>query len=156
VEAQVAGPIEAPGTCIPSPIKLRNASPKMASGTVKVRFTMIGPIEFGIRCFHTSRGPLAPRDLEARANSCSLSCIILPRTILAMNVHPVIPRAMVMVMIPGFSTNHREDGYDEGGEAVEDLDAALHDVVHPAPRNPETAPKVTPKKRSRKAARKPM
>jgi hypothetical protein len=48
-------------------MKLRNASAKMASGTVNVRVTMIGPKELGIRCFHTSLDPLAPSEREASA-----------------------------------------------------------------------------------------
>jgi hypothetical protein len=82
-------------------MKLRKASAKIADGMVNMRFTMMGPKEFGIRCFQTNRNRLAPKDWEARANSCSLSCSILPRTILAMYVQPVSPIAMEIVMIPG-------------------------------------------------------
>ena len=67
----------------PRPMKLRNASAKMAAGMVNIRFTMMGPREFGSRCLRTRRDPLAPSERDAMANSwfAASSC---HRTILAM------------------------------------------------------------------------
>src|SRR3712207_9392431 len=54
----IRDPSEASGTWIPRPIKLRNASAKIADGIVNMRLTIIAPKELGIRGFHTSREPL--------------------------------------------------------------------------------------------------
>src|SRR5215211_1727669 len=62
-------PKDASGTWIPSPIKLKNASAKIAAGIVNIRFITMSPRELGIRCFHTSLNPLAPREREASVNS---------------------------------------------------------------------------------------
>src|SRR5690606_2531175 len=57
------------GEEIPSPIKLRNASAKMADGTVKVICTMIGPIEFGSSPLRIIREVFVPNAFDARIYS---------------------------------------------------------------------------------------
>ena len=52
------------GGCMPTPMKLRNASMKMAEGMAKVRVTMTGPRMLGTRCRRTTLPGLVP---EARA-----------------------------------------------------------------------------------------
>jgi hypothetical protein len=84
VPSLIRDPSEALGIWMPSPIKLRNDSAKMASGMVKITEIIMGPRELVMRCFHTSLNLSAPREREARAYSWSFSCSILPRTILAM------------------------------------------------------------------------
>ncbi|MNR65280.1 hypothetical protein D3C85_1882550 [compost metagenome] len=53
-------PSDAAGDCTPKPRKLRNASAKMALGTVSVSVTIIGPMALGIRCRNKIRAVLAP------------------------------------------------------------------------------------------------
>ena len=53
---------------MPSPMKLRNDSAKMASGMVNITEIIMGPRALGMRCLHTSLNPPAPREREARAN----------------------------------------------------------------------------------------
>ena len=74
----------------------------------------------------------APSDREARKNSCSLSLRTWPRIRRAELVQPVRPMAMVIEMIPGLKDEHGKDGDYEDGDADQDLDDTLHDVVHPA------------------------
>ena len=49
---------------MPSPIKLRNDSAKIASGMVNITEIIMGPRELGMRCFHTRRNLPAPRERE--------------------------------------------------------------------------------------------
>lgn len=85
-------------------MKLSNDSAKIASGMVNITEIIVGPSELGMRCFHTRRNLPAPKEREARPNSWSFSCSILPRTILAMYVQPISPIAMLMVTMPGWKT----------------------------------------------------
>jgi len=55
---------EAWGLWMPSPIKLRNDSAKIASGMVNITEIIMGPRELGMRCFHTRRNLPAPRERE--------------------------------------------------------------------------------------------
>ena len=57
------------GDWIPSPRKLRNASAKIADGTVKVIWTIIRPIVLGKRFFLMILPVFVPNVLEARTNS---------------------------------------------------------------------------------------
>ena len=97
-------PNEAVGGCKPKPIKLSNASVKIAPGIVNVVATIIGPRIFGSICLQIKRWLLAPNVLEARINSCPFNFNVCPRTILAIPIHPAITIASVMDMIPGFKT----------------------------------------------------
>src|SRR5699024_7009960 len=68
------------GAWTPSPMKLKNASAKMADGTVNVIWTIIGPIVFGSKFFCMIRLDLAPNDLDASTNSSFLICNPCPLT----------------------------------------------------------------------------
>ena len=61
------------GSCagIPTPIKLKNASVKIACGTRNVRLTTIGPAAFGKRWVRKIRRGPAPASRDARTNSRS-------------------------------------------------------------------------------------
>ena len=51
----------------PMPMKLRNASEKMAPRMVCVTLTMMTSMLLGSRCDHTTRDPLAPMERAAMA-----------------------------------------------------------------------------------------
>ena len=50
--SEASVPQDACGAETPSPIKLKNDSVNIASGTDNVRVTIIGPIQLGIRCLN--------------------------------------------------------------------------------------------------------
>src|SRR5699024_3102065 len=52
----------AEGAWMPSPIKLKNASAKIAVGTVNVICTIMGPIVFGSKFFRMILDVFAPKD----------------------------------------------------------------------------------------------
>ena len=63
------------------PIKLKNASKKMAPGIVNIVLIMIIPIMFGIKCLLIIRLLLAPNVRDAKTNSWFLYFKTCPRTI---------------------------------------------------------------------------
>src|SRR6056297_97189 len=76
-------PQDAIGAGTPKPIKLKNASVKIALGIVIAKDTIIGPKAFGTKCLEIIRHVLAPSVLAAITNSCSFKLNTSPRTILA-------------------------------------------------------------------------
>ena len=76
-------PKDASGAFIPKPIKLKNASVKIACGTNKVNVTNIDPKQLGIKCLNKILVFEAPRAFAARTNSCCFNERISPLTILA-------------------------------------------------------------------------
>ena len=62
-------PHEAVGADTPKPKKLKNASLKIALGTANVRFTMITPKLFGIKCLSKIFVSLTPSVRTARTYS---------------------------------------------------------------------------------------
>ncbi|MNI83523.1 hypothetical protein D3C73_1403370 [compost metagenome] len=69
----------------------------MAFGTDNVTVTMIGPTAFGNRWRNNRRPWPAPIEREASTYSRFFSCIISPRTIHDMLIHPVIVKARIIV-----------------------------------------------------------
>jgi hypothetical protein len=59
------------GAFTPSPMKLRKASVNMAAGMFSVAVTMIGPMAFGIKCFHDDL-PVAGADCARSQNKVLL------------------------------------------------------------------------------------
>ena len=76
-------PHDALGAGIPRPIKLRNASVKMALGICMAIATMIVPIMLGIRCLTKIRPVEAPSVFAASTNSLFFKLSTCPRTIRA-------------------------------------------------------------------------
>jgi len=58
-------PQDVSGDWMPMPMKLRNASEKIAPGIAKVMLTMMTPIVLGIMCRVTMRRPSEPSDCAA-------------------------------------------------------------------------------------------
>ena len=96
-------PSDASGACKPRPIKLKNASKKIAFGIVNIVLIIITPAMLGSICLKIILD-LTPNVREANTNSCSFNFMTCARTTRDILVHPVIANAIIIDMIPGFNT----------------------------------------------------
>ena len=132
------------GAGIPTPIKLKNASVKIACGTRNVRLTTIGPAAFGKRWVRKIRRGPAPASRDARTNSRSLIRITSPLTMRAVSIQPDIqsPTRMLTSFAPStimIRITYKRDGTDATISAIR---IRILSAVFPA--YPDTAPYKTP------------
>ena len=87
------------GGCTPKPKNDSVDSVMMATATVNVAATMIGPMQFGMRWREIKRQLDAPRARPASMNSFSFSDSTWPRTMRAVAIHDTITSRVIVSRI---------------------------------------------------------